>query len=79
MNDKEEFLKCFECFLIDEAHELHKSSLMILAILRNFVKKNGTKHKMIVTSATLETALFTDYFIDMQVQMIEAVTPTFDV
>ena len=65
--------------MIDEAHELKKLSLVILAILRNLLQKEGSKIKLIVTSATLDSKLFEEYFADMKYQLIEAVTPTFDV
>lgn len=79
INDQENFLTSFETFLIDEAHELRKSTMIILAILRNFIKKHGTKHKLIVTSATLDTKIFQEYFKELKVSLIEAVTPTFSV
>lgn len=69
----------FEAFLIDEAHELRKASMMILAILKNFVKKKDKAHKMIVTSATLDTEVFQKYFKGMELTTIEAITPTYDV
>jgi len=78
INDKLDFLNCFEAFIVDEAHELKKNSMLILAALKNFAKKSG-KHKIIVTSATLSTKLFEDYFNDMSFMIIEAVTPTFQV
>ena len=39
IQDGEEFLKCFEAFVIDEAHELRKLGIMVLTVLKNFVKK----------------------------------------
>jgi ATP-dependent helicase HrpA len=77
--NREKFLEVFEAYLIDEAHELRKSSMMILAILKNFIKSRGIDHKMIVTSATLDTAIFQKYFSGMKCQTIEAKTPTYDV
>lgn len=65
--------------MLDEAHELRKQGLFILAILRNMVRLSGGKKKLIVTSATLDTGLFEDYFSGMRCVIIEAVTPTFDV
>lgn len=53
--------------------------MMIFAILRNFIKKRGTAHKMIVTSATLDTEIFQKYFEGLNLCTIEAVTPTYDV
>ena len=65
--------------MLDEAHELKKQGLLILAILRNYIKKHGRSKKLIVTSATLDTELFEDYFKDMTSVTIEALTPTYDV
>ena len=79
INNQEKFLEVFEAFLIDEAHELRKASMMILAILKNFIKDREKKHKMIVTSATLDTEIFQKYFEGTLLNTIEAKTPTFDV
>jgi HrpA-like RNA helicase len=65
--------------MLDEAHELKKQGLLILAILRNYVKKHGSQKKLIVTSATLDTKLFEDYFQGLNTMTIEALTPTYDV
>lgn len=70
----------FEVFLIDEAHELRKTTIMILAILKNFLKRQlEPYHKLIVTSATLDTEVFKEYFADLKMTVIEAKTPTYDV
>jgi HrpA-like RNA helicase len=79
VNNGERFLEVFEAFLIDEAHELRKASMMILAILKNFIKKKDKAHKVIVTSATLDTEVFQRYFQGMELTTIEAITPTYDV
>lgn len=50
-----------------------------MAILKNFIQRTGTEHKMIVTSATLDTEVFQKYFDGLKVKTIEAITPTFDV
>jgi HrpA-like RNA helicase len=65
--------------MLDEAHELRKQGLFILAILRNMVRKSQGHKKLIVTSATLDTELFEDYFRGMKCVIIEAITPTYDV
>lgn len=64
--------------MLDEAHELKKQGLLILAILRNYLKKHENK-RLIITSATLDTKLFEDYFEDHSRVTIEALTPTYDV
>lgn len=65
--------------MIDEAHELRKQGLLILAILRNLVRKSQGKKKLVVTSATLDTSLFEEYFRGMRLTVMQASTPTFDV
>jgi HrpA-like RNA helicase len=65
--------------MLDEAHELRKQGLFILAILKNLVMKSKGKKKLIVTSATLDTKLFEEYFYGMKTKIIEAITPTYDV
>lgn len=79
----ENFLNLFEVFMIDEAHELKKQSMVILAILRNLLKNPKSKQKLIVTSATLDSKLFEEYFSEqgheLEYQLIEAITPTYDV
>lgn len=80
VNYREKFLEVFEVFLIDEAHELRKTTLIILAILRNFIRsRKSSVHKLIVTSATLDTLVFQKYLDGMNVATIEAKTPTYDV
>lgn len=76
MTDRKNFLDCFEAFLIDEAHELRKTTLIILAILRNYVKESGHSKKLLVTSATLDTKIFQKYFEGLDLNIIEAKTPT---
>lgn len=65
--------------MVDEAHELRKPGLLIMAILRNYVRNSKGKKKLIVTSATLDTSLFKTYFQDLKYKVIETVTPTYDV
>lgn len=80
IEDREDFLKTFDTFMVDEAHELRKPSMVILAILKNHLQ--ASRHsKLIVTSATLDTQLFEDYFLgtDLKQCFIEAITPTYDV
>lgn len=94
MTDGENFLKLFEVFLIDEAHELRKSTIIILAIIRNHIakwlKQNGpgkpgggarrySGPRLIVTSATLETEVFKKYFEGLDCGFIEAKAPTHQV
>ena len=79
IQDGEDFLKCFEAFVVDEAHELRKLGIMIISVLKKFVKKYKGKHKIIVTSATLSTKMFEDYFSDMKTITMEGMTPTYDV
>lgn len=78
INDDEDFLDCFDTFLIDEAHELRKPQIVILAILKNHLLENPHK-RLIVTSATLEAELFKEYFKDFALSFIEAKTPTYSV
>lgn len=80
IEDRDEFLKTFDTFMIDEAHELRKASMVILAILKNHLLANQSC-KLIVTSATLDTQLFEEYFQDTDLKQcfIEAITPTYDV
>lgn len=80
IRDGDKFLDCFEAFMLDEAHELKKQGLLILAIIRNHLKRHhGKNKKLIITSATLDTKLFEDYFQDFSRITIEALTPTYDV
>jgi HrpA-like RNA helicase len=79
IRDGEKFLSSFEAFLIDEAHELRKTTLIILAILKNLLLANPDKYKLIVTSATLDTNVFMKGFEFLQPKLIEARVPTFDV
>jgi ATP-dependent helicase HrpA len=83
IEEGEDFLNLFEVFMIDEAHELKKQSMVILAILRNLLKDPRSNQKLIVTSATLDSKLFENYFseegFNLDYQLIEAVTPTYDV
>ena len=65
--------------MIDEAHELKKQSMVILAVLKNLIKRKKNNIRLIITSATLNTKLFEEYFKDVSYKVIEAVTPTFDV
>jgi HrpA-like RNA helicase len=78
LRDQQAFLDCFDNFVIDEAHELRKPQLVILAVLRNLLKENPKK-KLIVTSATLEAELFKNYFSDFATEIITAETPTYGV
>lgn len=80
INDKKDFLDAFETFVIDEAHELKKIGMIILAVLKNHLKKTGDRHRLVITSATLNAAVFKRYFEnDLRVAELEASTPTFDV
>ena len=92
MNDGKNFLNLFEVFLIDEAHELRKSTIILLAILKNHIKKfmshqdknkqamnNYNGPRLIVTSATLETDVFRNYFEGLKLELIEAKAPTHQV
>lgn len=65
--------------MLDEAHELKKQGLLILAVIKNYIKKHGKSKKLIITSATLDTKLFEDYFEGLTKVTIEALTPTYDV
>jgi HrpA-like RNA helicase len=78
LNDKERFLNTFDTFMIDEAHELRKLQVVMLAIIKNHLLENPQK-KLIVTSATLESKLFKEYFQDLSTYIIEAKTPTYGV
>jgi len=78
LQDDIDFLDCFDTFLIDEAHELRKPQIVILAILKNHLQENPNK-RLIVTSATLESSLFEAYFKGLQTCFIEAKTPTYSV
>jgi HrpA-like RNA helicase len=78
LRDKERFLETFDTFVIDEAHELRKPQLLILAIVRNLLRVYPHK-RVIVTSATLEASQFREYFKDFSTCLIEAKTPTFGV
>jgi HrpA-like RNA helicase len=64
--------------MIDEAHELRKMQVVMLAILKNHLIDNPHK-KLIVTSATLESKLFKEYFEELTTCIIEAKTPTYSV
>lgn len=80
IRDRTNFLELFEAFIIDEAHELKKESIAIIAILKRIIKDNpNSRFKLIVTSATLEKKLFQEYFGEMRCATIEAVTPMHDV
>ncbi len=92
MTDGENFLSLFEVFLIDEAHELRKSTIIILAILKNHILNWMAKNlrskstseeyrgpRLIVTSATLETEVFKKYFEGLRCGFIEAKAPTHQV
>lgn len=80
VNNQKDFLESFEVFMIDEAHEMRKTTIMILAIIKNFLKSQQIRdHKLIVTSATLDTEVFKKYFADLKMTVIEAKTPTYDV
>jgi HrpA-like RNA helicase len=78
IQDDSDFLDAFDTFLIDEAHELRKPQIVILAILKNHLLENPNK-RLIVTSATLEAELFKDYFKELQPIFIQAKTPTYSV
>lgn len=80
IKDRQNFLDLFEAFVIDEAHELKKESIAIMAILKRYISDNPTKGiKLIVTSATLEKKLFQEYFGSMRCETIEAITPIHEV
>lgn len=80
LNDKTNFLDSFEAFVIDEAHELRKSTMIILAILKNYLKRfPEKKSRLIVTSATLDTEIFIKYFRDLKTGLVCAETPTHSV
>lgn len=64
--------------MIDEAHELRKMQVVMIAILKNHLLDNPHK-KIIVTSATLEANLFMSYFEELSTCVIEAKTPTYSV
>jgi hypothetical protein len=34
------FLDCFEAFMVDEVHELNKTTLVMIATLKNIIEKN---------------------------------------
>jgi HrpA-like RNA helicase len=76
--DKLAFLDCFETFVVDEAHELRKPQLIILAAIREHLKRYPKK-RLIVASATLETQLFEEYFRELRMTIIETETPTYSV
>ena len=78
IRDREDFLNSFDTFMIDEAHELRKPQVVILAVLKNHLKDHPHK-RLIVTSATLESSLFLEYFKDMNTSLITAHTPTYGV
>lgn len=80
IKDRNNFLDLFEAFVIDEAHELKKESIAIIAILKRLIMDNPSKGvKLIVTSATLEKKLFQEYFGAMRCETIEAITPIHEV
>jgi HrpA-like RNA helicase len=80
IKDRMNFLELFEAFIVDEAHELKKESIAIIAIIKRLIQDNpGNNTKLIVTSATLELQLFQDYFKEMKCATIEAITPMHDV
>lgn len=83
MKDFENFLNSFSVFLIDEAHELRKTTMILLSVLKKFLMKANKlrpgAHKLLITSATLDTKIFIDYFEELNPQIIEAITPTYEV
>jgi HrpA-like RNA helicase len=80
LNDKNNFLDSFEAFVLDEAHELRKSTMIILAILKNYLSRYPEKKaRLIVTSATLDTDIFMSYFRDLKSGLVSAETPTHSV
>jgi len=64
--------------MVDEAHELRKSQLVILAAIRNHLLENPRK-RLIVASATLESQLFEEYFKELKTVIISAEAPTYGV
>jgi hypothetical protein len=80
LNDRTNFLDSFEAFVLDEAHELRKTTMIILAILSNYIKRYPEKKsRLIVTSATLDTDIFLNYFQDLKTTLVSAETPTHSV
>ncbi len=78
LRDKDEFLDCFETFVLDEAHELRKPQIVIMAVLKNYLKDHPKK-KLILTSATLESVMFANYFEGFSTCLVKAETPTYGV
>lgn len=67
--------------MIDEVHELSKTTLMLIATLKNILKNKNSKNKkkVIITSATLDVGLIKDYFSGIKNEVVEIEAPTYGV
>jgi HrpA-like RNA helicase len=66
--------------VIDEAHELKKANLIMIAMLKKILSRPENKHKkLILTSATISSKVFEDYFKDFKYQVITAKVPNYHV
>eukprot|EP00668_Euglena_longa_P025454 GGOE01031812.1.p1 GENE.GGOE01031812.1~~GGOE01031812.1.p1 ORF type:complete len:1855 (+),score=435.37 GGOE01031812.1:351-5567(+) len=52
----------YSAVVVDEAHERSTNTDILLGLLRNAVQFGGARLKVVVTSATLDTKLFTAFF-----------------
>lgn len=59
--EEDPLLEKYSCLVIDEAHERTISIDVIIGLIKNILSKRGN-FKVIITSATLDSALFEKYF-----------------
>ena len=53
---------CYDCIIVDEAHERGKDTDFLMALLRKMLQKEDCKLKVVVMSASIDEEQFSDYF-----------------
>ena len=90
-----QFLNCFEAFVIDEVHELTKTTLIMIAVIKNAILRRGALiegggserdidalfglKKMVITSATLDLKSMEEYLGDVEIESLHIEAPTYGV